>query len=80
VVRRKMGLVMASNSAGLNFSAGFMVGFIVGVLLVLWLFAVDTDVKREAKLPDWCRPGERVLMTTAPKAEYYECEAHWVRK
>jgi hypothetical protein len=62
---------------------GFGVG--AAVATVVWLAVMmaswtDISVHKEARLPGTCQPGERVLMTTAPKAEYYECEAHWVRK
>lgn len=61
--------------------------FFCGMFLVLLashfvvqLFLPNRDLRREAHLPDTCRAGEQVLMTTALHAEYYVCETHWVRR
>lgn len=44
------------------------------------ILSPSSKIHKEAALPATCVVGERVLMTTAPKTEYYECEAHWTRK
>ena len=35
---------------------------------------------REATLSDKCSAGDQVLFTSAPTAELFVCESHWVRK
>ena len=64
-----------------------MAGFVIGVMILVVIFAlsqelheVDLTIQKRAVLPDTCRIGEQVLMTTAATAEYYRCEGHWVRK
>jgi hypothetical protein len=74
VVRGEVGLVM------IKFGAGFILGFWILSAILVRFYIPSSDVMREATLPPNCLPGAKVLMTTAPKAEYYECEAHWVRK
>lgn len=64
-------------------SLRLFVGFILGVLLSMVIETAmlpNTNVRPEAKVPEICRVGEQVLMTTAPRAELYVCESHWVRK
>jgi hypothetical protein len=56
----------------------------IGATLIIWAFRAaigpNFDVRKEMALPKHCYVGEKVIMTSAPKAEYYECEAGWVRK
>lgn len=71
----------AGHFAGDSFGAGIaLVLFIAWFIFMIYYDPVNTSVRKEAVLPSTCRPGEKIVMTTAPKAEYNECEAHWVRK
>lgn len=51
-----------------------------GALMQATIDAPSDVIRREAKLPEQCKPGEQVLFTSAPTAELFVCEAHWVRK
>jgi hypothetical protein len=55
-------------------------GVCVAVIVLLLPIIPEPRPHREAALSESCHVGDKVIMTTAPKAEYYECEAHWVRK
>lgn len=63
-----------------EFSFGLGLGACITALVIGFLVDVDIEAHKEAALPKHCRVGEKVLMTTAPHAELYECEANWVRK
>jgi hypothetical protein len=60
-----------------------IVSFLAGITFMIVMdFCAEPDRSphKEAVLPKKCYVGQKVVMTTAAKAEYYECEASWVRK
>lgn len=64
-------------------TVGIVLGVVAGVLIMLAALGFaspGTNPHKEATLPSICRPGEQIIMITAPQAELYSCEAHWVRK
>lgn len=64
-----------------KFASMYWLLVLVGVGAIMLYFAQSQPrLHREATLPDRCSVGEQVLMTSAPTAELYVCETHWVRK
>jgi len=66
-----------------KFSLGMLcawVGVLAGMLLMSFGLRVDRTVRRVSDIPAKCEAGEQIIYTSAPKAEFYVCDAHWVRK
>lgn len=63
-----------------DFAFGFCTGVILALVFLGIVLSVDTNPKREAALPQHCKVGQQILMTTAPQVELYVCESRWVRK
>ena len=66
------------------FDVFMLVSLAVAVTFSVTFFCVDDSVNtapsRQERLPNTCRPGQQIIFTSAPNAELYVCESHWVRK
>ena len=64
--------------------ASWFLGFLSCALCVVVIlvphYEPDILVYKKAALPDHCQVGNKVIVTTPTPNEYYECEAHWVRR